>query len=322
MQVEGELLIEIIPEKRTDDYDFLLFKWPDTTCCDDKDEIPVRTNISRSGKTGDGRTGLSRASASECVKSGAGETFSKPIYVKKKERYFLVLDNVYPNGKGHTIKFYYQKQVELSGTVTDEKKNPLKAEVIIEDLKGNSIYKGESDPATGAFRFSTPLLDETSYTVTFYNDSSFFSCRTLHMDSLEKVNYKVSGLKIVLPKLEAGKKYLMEELIFQKHTTDILPQSGNPISSLSILMKKNAKMMIRIEGHANDPFGNIGEENCMKLSEMRAKKINELLLAKGISKLRVSLAWHGREEMQFPNAINQKEYEANRRVEVTVISLR
>ena len=45
VQVHGELVLEIIPEKSSDDYDFLLFHWPDTSCCHDPTELPVRTNI-------------------------------------------------------------------------------------------------------------------------------------------------------------------------------------------------------------------------------------------------------------------------------------
>lgn len=317
---DGELIFEIIPEKKGDDYDFLLFRWPDTTCCDDQDEIPVRTNISRSGRSGTARTGLAAGAVNECVKSGAGETFSKPILVRKKERYYLVLDNVYPNGGGHTIRFQYLKTFELSGTITDDQDRPLNAEILVEDMKGIPVYRGNAE--SGQFRILTPLLDEGSYTVTFSHDSTFFACRYFPFDTLVKFDYKARNMKIRLPRVEVGKKYLLEEVRFLKHSVDLQPQADNSLKALIRFLQKNPKLILRVEGHANDPFGNIGEENCMKLSEVRAASIRDYLVSSGINKLRVSMKAHGREEMLFPNAINQMEYDANRRIEITILSLK
>ena len=42
------------------------------------------------------------------VHSGVGPSYVKYIAVKKGEAYYLLVDNVYDHGKGHTIRFHYQ----------------------------------------------------------------------------------------------------------------------------------------------------------------------------------------------------------------------
>ena len=322
IKIDGELIFEILPLKKGDDYDFLLFKWSDTICCHDKSEFPIRTNLSRSGKNGTGRTGLWDSGLNEYIKAGSDETFSKPIPVRKKERYYLVLDNVTSNGKGHTIKFYYLKPTTLSGIITDEKNNPIKATLNIKDIQGEEVFTGESDSSTGRFYIQTKLIEGVSYMLNVYNDRSFISSLYLNADSLASGNYMKTNLKIGLPKLIIDNTYLLEEVRFNEHSIELSPPSYIAINNLFFLLEKNKNMRIEIEGHANDPFGNIGEESCLKLSTTRAKKISDLLIAKGIKKERITINGHGRNEMLFPNAISQSQYQANRRVEIKILSIK
>lgn len=108
----GTLTFDIIPEDTKDDYDFLLFSYKkDADYCDQiaqKKIQPIRSNIARNDKKLKSRTGLSLTAKDEFVHSGPGTSYSKALEVKKDQRFYLLVDNVYANGKGHTIKFNYR----------------------------------------------------------------------------------------------------------------------------------------------------------------------------------------------------------------------
>jgi len=247
----GNLLLEIIPVDSANDYDFMIFKYTDSSFCDmlAKQKItPVRSNISRSGKGEICSTGLSAFGKANLVHAGPGETFSKPLEVQKGERYYLVLDNVYPNGLGHTIRLGYEKVVQLGGVVLNEENKPIRADVVLEDSQGKEVKKTKSD-SEGKYSMDASLWSKNSYTLSFFNDSSFVNSKALSADLLEKTNYKINDIKIVLPKLRGGKKYILGGINFYGGSPVLLQQSYSSVYSLSKLMKKNKKMTIRIEGH-------------------------------------------------------------------------
>lgn len=321
---DGEFVFEIIPEKNDDDYDFLLFKSTDSSFCNtlkSQNTLPVRTNISRPEKGGANRIGLLISSQKECIHSGKGESFSKPVQVKKGERYYLVLDNVYPNGGGHTINLGYPKEVQINGTVLSEDNKPLKVDVIIEDSKGNEVLKMQSDSLTGKYEMNVGLWENSSYSISFLNDNYFVSSKEIDTDSLAKVDYKLNDIQTVLPKLKGGRKYILGGINFYGSSSKLLPTSFASVNALYKLMKKNKKMRIRIEGHVNNPNYTIPEKIVKPLSEERAKTVYNYLLAKGIEKERMSSIGKGDDYMLYPKPKNEEEQMKNRRVEINVISI-
>lgn len=107
-----DLSFDIIPVSKNDDYDFMLFKCPGgdfRSKVISKSLKPLRTCISRNDKSIDSRTGLSFEEPKELfIHSGVGVSYVKYISVKKGEPYYLMVDNVYPGGKGHRICFHYR----------------------------------------------------------------------------------------------------------------------------------------------------------------------------------------------------------------------
>ena len=87
-------------------------------------------------------------------------------------------------------------------------------------------------------------------------------------------------------------------------------------------MEKNKKMVIRIEGHVNDPLGTFNRESKQSLSESRANTVYEYLLGKGIKEERMSKIGFGDRHILYPQPKNEDEQEKNRRVEINVISIR
>lgn len=321
---DGQLVLEIVPEKNDDDYDFLLFKWTDANFCDDikkKKIIPVRTNLARTGRGNSGLTGLSRTANGEFIHSGIGSAYTSPVTVKKGERFYLVLDNVYPNGGGHTIKLAYEKEVHISGTVHDENQKPLKAEITVENSYGNEIGRTESD-STGHYKLTTWLWTSEHYTLITFNDSSFLDAREISQEKLEKEKYNLNDIKIILPKLKGGKKYELGAINFFGDQAIVLTESNSSMNALGKLMKKNKKMIVRIEGHVNNPTHESEESYCQDLSERRAKTVYDFLLSNGINKERISTIGFGDKHMLFPKAKSDEEQKKNRRVEINVISVK
>jgi len=341
---EGELVFEIVPQNPADDYDFLLFKSNGGNFSDTlkkKKILPIRTNISRSVKDLGGRTGLTDTSKDEFVPAGLGNPFSKSIHVKKGEHYYLVLDNVYKGGSGHTINFNYVRSVELSGIVLNEQKKPLKAEVVLSDDNGNDIKKTVSDSITGKYDLKVKLLESVPYVLTFNNDSCFIASQTINTDDFAKKGYKLLDIKVILPLLRGGRKYTLNAINFYGDTSVLLPQSYGSVRALSRLMKRNNKMIIRIEGHVNNPKNAYGKEQqnksvelmrhlsqdtskvfMQKLSDDRAEAIKLFLLDKGIEKERISTIGFSDKKMLFPNAVTEEDQMKNRRVEINVISVK
>lgn len=64
----------------------------------------MRTCISRNDKSLKSMTGLSADAEHEYIHSGVGESYVKALPVKAGEWYYLLVDNVYSNGGGHTVK--------------------------------------------------------------------------------------------------------------------------------------------------------------------------------------------------------------------------
>ncbi len=106
------LTFDIIPEDINDDYDFMLYKWDGGNFRSkilNKQIKPIRTCISRNDKKIKSMTGLSlNESADLFVHSGLGSSYVKYIQVQKGDCFYLLVDNVYDNGKGHTIRFHYK----------------------------------------------------------------------------------------------------------------------------------------------------------------------------------------------------------------------
>ena len=208
----GELTMNVIPTKADDDYDFMLFKAAKNNFCDSlqKHKInPIRACISRDKEELNGKTGLNYKSKNELVKHGVGAAYCKSLLVKKGEIYYLVLDNVYEKGDGHTIEFEITQLVLFSGTVTDENNNPIKTDIALTNQKGDTVLieKTEDD---GSYNFIAPITKNQLYNLNFYNDSSFSFTKSITL--ADTAQLKV--LKTVLPKLKKGNKYSIGSINF------------------------------------------------------------------------------------------------------------
>ena len=107
---DGQLTFDIIPVDQDNDYDFMLYKWDGgdfrAKVLSKKIE-PVRSCISRNDKKLQSMTGLwIDSQLPSYIHSGEGASYVRYIDVSEKDVFYLLVDNVYPNGNGHTVKFH------------------------------------------------------------------------------------------------------------------------------------------------------------------------------------------------------------------------
>ncbi len=326
---KGEMIFEITPKDKKDDYDFLLFPYKDSTSCAAilKEKVkPVRGNLSRNDTSNNSVTGLSPESKNDFSSKGVGAQFSKSIEVKAGEKYLLVLDNVYDNGKGHKLTFSLVKDVVIAGQVQNEEGKPVAAEVTLFDNKGTELLKTNSN-VNGDYKIETTIKENVDYSLMFTAENSFFATRNINTKNLKDSN-TFAKIKTVLPKLKKGEKYKVGNLNFWGGSPELLARSLPSASALYHLMKKNKGMKILIEGHVNGA-GNIANQDRMKgegfnwqwLSDQRSETIFKYLKEKGIDESRMSKIGYGDSRMLYPNAANEYEMEANRRVEIKVVTV-
>jgi outer membrane protein OmpA-like peptidoglycan-associated protein len=161
---DAELSFDIIPVSVNDDYDLSLYRCDAKSFCSDVKEkkiLPVRTCISRNDKKSGSKTGLRTAATDEFIHSGIGASYVKSMEVKKGEVYFLIVDNVYPNGKGHSIHFHYKlKEEPIKPVTATSKEPPAKKEIVLEAGKSFSFDNIQFYPGQDAFLpTARPALD-------------------------------------------------------------------------------------------------------------------------------------------------------------------
>jgi outer membrane protein OmpA-like peptidoglycan-associated protein len=354
----GSFTFELTPFSIHDDYDFMLFKYDNTVdFCQklmDKKIEPIRTNISRNNKDAQSKTGLSWDFKDKMIHSGVGANYSYGLEVTKGDRYFLLVDNVYSNGKGHQLAFNYnalQKEADplpkavetvvekvetksdleirkskiltydLKGVVMDTDSNkPLKAEITLTDSNtGEVVASAQSDSLTGEYTLT--LKDEAQkiatslYTLEISKDSYFFDSQDIKPFELPELSKVKTQTRI--PKIKKGEVYQIQNINFYGNEARPLPISYPVFKSLLRLMEKNPTLNIRIEGHTNGCHQNW--DYSKELSIARAATVRNYLIENNIDEKRVEHDGFSCDKMIFPNPVNEKQNMLNRRVEIRIL---
>lgn len=344
---DAYLEIDIIPQNIKDDYDFILYKYSGKTFCPDiaeKKIKPVRSCISRNDKKIGSRTGLSKDAVDEYIHSGPGPSYSKGIQIKNGEIYYLVVDNVYPNGSGHTVILHYSgikkttepvkpenktvqntkpqasAKTKVSITVVDkDTQQPVKTQLKIfynnkaaekPLFTADSVSSFEAElPLSGSFVVKTEALSYFDNTTSFKTGAS-----------AENIN-----IKIQISKIKVGQNVVFENILFYGNSAQILPESKPVIEGIAATLKRNSGLKIEIQGHVNCPTtwpdcDDMSERN-MQLSVNRAKAVYDFLSDSGIDPQKMTFKGFGASRMVYPDARSEEKMEKNRRVEILITGI-
>lgn len=323
---DGDLTMDIIPENTDDDFDFLLFRaaLPGfSKKIMSKEHGPVRSNISRNDPSLGSRCGLSHDAADNFVRSGVGASYSKALPVKQGELLYLVVDNPKRPISGYTIHLHFGPNPDpqpeepenspsqiLKLKITDSKTgNPVEADLGIEGIKFDRIVyaKGKSAYNLAAESYKRYRIACVKKGYMFYNAE------------LEPSLDPVYDFEVKLDPIEAGSSITLENIQFVGNAATVLRSSEISLFQLMNFMLENETVKIEIQGHVNGPtFKN--KKEFVELSTSRAKTIFDFLLVNDIEPERMTYKGFGNSAMIYPNPKNRKESEANRRVEIKVLS--
>ncbi len=327
-----DLLLDIIPVAVEDDYDFILFRYQGPETCDlirQRKIKPVRSCISRNDPSIGSRTGLSYDATEDFIHAGPGPSYARALPVEAGERYILVLDNVYPDGKGHTVHLKYRNCRDKEPEVVEEPSNflninvrdanshdPVNAEIV---LIKRSAWRDEQPPRSwqDTSRMVIRLEQQTSYQVVVRAKGYIQFTTEIRTGSNFQTFFKTANLQ----KLVEGESVSFTNILFMGGSDKLLRESFPVLDNIAETMKDQPNISLKIIGHVNDPLNarsNSTPAHNQSLSERRARSVYNYLVRRGVEPGRLSWKGVSNSQMVYPYATSEEQMQANRRVEFQV----
>jgi len=207
-----------------------------------------------------------------------------------------------------------KKMIFLKGKVFDkEDKKGIQATVYL----SSGLFASEAKTdTTGLFSIISPLDEEV--TLEFLAKDYFIEANKIQITR----RHIDLDLKIPLPKLELGKRYLFKNMLFEGNRSVMIPESESAAFHLKRFMDINPEVCILVAGHINLPSMSDVRKNSahFELSIARAIEVKSMLVAEHVTSSRMLVKGYGNWEMKYPKAKTDREMELNRRVEIGVIS--
>lgn len=323
--VKTTLSMDIIPKNLDDDIDFLIFEGAIPGICDKVQKklvTPLRTNISRNDKSNGSICGLRKDAPEEYVRSGVGSSFSKALEVQEGELLYLVIDYQERPLDGYTIRFHYDPPPPPPVPEKDNRKQDLKIDVV--DSRTGKPISATVTIDGMEFDKVTEVKGKSSYTLKMETYRNLkIGCVT---EGYMFFNTKVKGsmdpavnVEVKLDPITPGAHVVLEDIRFVGNDTKVMRSSEASMLLLLRFMQANPKVKVEIQGHVNGPTYKNTKE-FIELSTGRAKTVYDFLMVNDVDPKRISYAGLGNSQMLFPAPKNKDESEANRRVEVKIIS--
>lgn len=319
------LTFDIIPKNIDDDIDFVVLEGAIPGICDkilSKQVVPVRSNISRNDKANASKCGLSKDAPDQYVRSGVGASYSSALQVKEGDLLYLVIDYQDRPLDGYTIHFHYDPPPPPPEP--EKKENLQKLHITVKDAKTGKPVNGNLTIQGMTFDKVVEASGKSDY------EFEMEAYRNLKIGCVQE-NYmffttKVKGstapvveVELKLQPITPGEHVVLEDIRFVGNDTKVLRSSEGALLLLLRFMQVNPRVKVEIQGHVNGPGMKNGKE-FIELSTARAKSVHDFLLVNDVDPARMTYVGKGNSEMLFPEAKNKDESEANRRVEVKILS--
>ncbi len=310
----GILTFEIMPHRKEDDYDWMLFNYSPQleSQIRNGDAFPIRSNNSRNDVSLKGMTGLKNGFSDAFEAPGPGKSFSSALNVKSGQRLALVIDNIYEKGSGFNFISHLKLPVfafkTLSGFVKDLNTSlPLAAQIVCEDdSTGIKISETTADK-NGFYTLKIPADRPVNVTAN-YAEYVFQTAdiKTENANSEQNFNLEKPGS---MQKIDLFNIHFMPD----KHL--IKPSSEPELARLIEVLKLQKEYDIRLIGHTNNnPFADA--RYLQKLSFNRAVAVKQYLIGKGILEKRISCTGVGGKQ---PLIVTQDVEEGLRNLRVEVV---
>lgn len=206
----------------------------------------------------------------------------------------------------------HKKLFKFNGVVVDEDSEqqiPAKIEMRTKDFSASTVTNKRGEYSMWGPLGEFVILDILA-------EGYFFKSKRI------KVSRALIDRVVELPlsKLEIGKKYEFENMLFQGNMAIILPMSQPQLEQLRRFMILNKESCIEIAGHVNVPNAPVilpGTRSYL-LSSARAITIQDELKKFGVSEDRMLSRGYGNLHMIYPKAKSPEQQQKNRRVEIIV----
>lgn len=249
------------------------------------------------------------------IKLPWGESYSFQVladhYEAQKMRLDLTLVENYKEIELDLEAEKFQKFAVLTGKVLNKKTElPLDVPFVV-NLNDEPDISSRITQETGQYYLELPLGKE--YTLNA-SAKGFFPVYEMIDLKDEKANIKILKDLFLAP-LEIGEHIRINNIFFEHNSFVLKPESYHDLQKVADLLKEYTQMKIEIGGHT-DSWGSNSLNQ--KLSEDRAKSVQEYITAQGVSQERVTYKGYG-EEKPIESNRTEKGRSQNRRVEFTII---
>jgi outer membrane protein OmpA-like peptidoglycan-associated protein len=326
---------DLIPIQKDDDFDFLLFLYDGPNFCRDITagrKIPIRTNISRKNIEVQGQTGMSESSVDEYVPSGPGSSYSRALKARRGQTFYLLIDNPFRENEGHSIHLHYRRLKpiaegqEPSAVEEEEYQIPLRTmRVTVTDketgerIQSNVFIDNLPDSLPSRYPFISQVsIDVLSYRT--YDINVIKKGYLLHNEQFIPKNDSLYEINVQLKRMRKGDRINLGNIKFESDQAFILAKSKPALEKLAEFMIENDNVTIEIQGHVNGEAKK-NKRSYIRLSEDRAEAIYQKLSDAGVDQSRMTFKGFGNAKMIYPNPVNTRQSEANRRVEAEIVKL-
>lgn len=207
--------------------------------------------------------------------------------------------------------------VAISGTITDEKGDPIVADIEWEDrLTGAALGKLQSRANTGEFFITLPLGSVYGY----YARKSGYLNESQTVDLRKVKSYTESSINIKLFTIESAKEKGIEITINNVSfgpDSDRLDTSSYPeLKRLAEILSSEKSLKLEVQGHTSTGKP---EDFNIDLSSRRAASVVNYLKELGISSERLISKGYGSSKPAVPNT-DEANRQKNRRVSFRILS--
>lgn len=320
------LVFDIEPLSAKDDYDFLLFRIDQPGFCTKVSTgsiLPVRSNIARNDDKTGAKTGLKLNEKQKFKSAGPGSSYSAALNVSKGQLYYLILDNVYPNGQGHKITFDYLRKdgssmvkLNYDGKLLSSDGQAVSGKIKLTDKNGTVVAEVQTRN-DGTYSLEIPKNVDLSkkYCLSMQGKGFFYTGEEIDLKDGIGKNTKVKTLN----PLKVGEILRITNINFYEDSPQYLPGAIKVLDRIVEMMKLNSGLHLEISGYID---GCKGDERARRiLSEGRAENIKRYLVDQGIDPDRLSTKGYGCTRMIYPDPIDEEQHLLNRRVEIKVTHL-
>lgn len=214
------------------------------------------------------------------------------------------------------VKAKPEAVITVAGTVSDPTGQPLAADLQWNDLeKQQAVGENKSDPQTGKYFIALPAGRQYSYSAEkegYIGKSENFDLRNMKDHS----QYQLDIILYPIAQLAKGEVAIrLNNIFFDFDKYALRKESAMELDRWAKFFNDNSELKVEIHGHT-DSVGS--DAYNQKLSENRARAVQDYLVTKGIAPSRIPIKGYGESQPIAANS-TPEDRQLNRRVEVKFI---